>query len=155
MTDESLSSTRPYLLRAMHEWMSDNNETPLVVVNAESEGVVVPAEHVQDGRIVLNIAWGATRNLLLENEQITFQARFGGVPHSVVLPLTAVQGIYARESGQGMVFQDESGLASTSDQSAADSPPSHKNAQTNDNDNGDGDEKPRPRPGGPNLRVVK
>ena len=66
MTEEKLSSTRPYLLRAMHEWMSDNNQTPLVAVNAQIEGVIVPAEHVEDGRIVLNIAWSATQNLCPE-----------------------------------------------------------------------------------------
>lgn len=143
MTDDSLSSTRPYLLRAMHEWMSDNNQTPLVVVDSEIDGVVVPREHVKDGRIILNIAWTATRNLQLENNEITFQARFGGVPHSVILPVSAVQGIYARESGQGMVFQDEVNLEGVL-------PPEEKDS----GDNGSPDD-PKPRPGGPNLRIVK
>ena len=143
MTDDSLSSTRPYLLRAMHEWMSDNNQTPLVVVDSEVDGVVVPREHVKDGRIILNIAWSATRNLQLENDQISFQARFGGVPHSVVLPVSAVQGIYARESGQGMVFQDEANLEGAL-------PPDEKGA----GDDGSPDD-PKPRSGGPNLRIVK
>lgn len=144
MADSPLSSTRPYLLRAMHEWMTDNNQTPLVVVDATGEGVVVPTEHVKDGKIVLNVAWSATRNLLMENEQITFQARFGGVPHAVTLPLAFVQGIYARESGQGMVFQDEPGSATASPVSTADA------ASAQD------DDAPPPRPsGGPTLRVVK
>ncbi len=78
MTDNSLSSTRPYLIRAMHEWMTDNNQTPLVVVDAVVDGVIVPLEHVKEGRIVLNIAWSATRDLELGNDVISFQARFGG-----------------------------------------------------------------------------
>jgi stringent starvation protein B len=146
MTETSLSSTRPYLIRAMHEWMTDNAETPLIVVNAESEGVVVPAEHVADGRIVLNIAWAATQNLLMENDVITFQARFGGVPHAVSLPITAVIGLYARESGQGMVFQDEPGA------------PAEKSVVTELRDGPGNDDEPRgpgPRNGGPGLRLVK
>jgi stringent starvation protein B len=143
MADNPLSSTRPYVLRAMHEWMTDNNQTPLVVVDATVDGVVVPAEHVKDGRIVFNVAWTATRNLLMENEQITFQARFGGVPHAVTLPLKAVQGIYARDSGQGMVFQDEPGDAEeAAGVLQSDSKPA-------------GEDAPKPRPGGPSLRIVK
>jgi len=150
MVDNSLSSTRPYLLRAMHEWMTDNNQTPLVVVDAEAEGVVVPHDHVNEGRIVLNIAWGATRGLQLGNDEITFQARFGGVPHAVTLPLVSVQGIYARESGQGMVFQDEPGLddAPQGDQI-------QDGADANSDGADDSPDDPKPRPGGPNLRIVK
>jgi stringent starvation protein B len=106
--NEQLTSTRPYLLRAMHEWLSDNGQTPLVVVDANISGVSVPDGYVKDGRIVLNIDWSATRNLQMENESISFEARFGGVSHSVVVPLAAVQGIYARGTGQGMLFQSES-----------------------------------------------
>ena len=145
MTDGSLSSTRPYLLRAMHEWMTDNSQTPLVVVDAAVDGVIVPLEHVKDGRIVLNVAWSATRDLELGNDVISFQARFGGVAHSVSMPMLAVRGIYARESGQGMVFQDEPGLTGSAEDRPAD-------AGTNSNDDSDG---PKPRPGGPTLRIVK
>jgi stringent starvation protein B len=148
--DTDLSSTRPYLLRAMHEWMSDNGETPLVVVDARMPGVIVPAEHVADGRIVLNLAWAATRGLTLGNDEITFQARFGGVPHAVTLPLDAVLGIYARESGQGMVFQKDSGAEQiAAGESAGEDQP--VNAAETEGDDG----RPRPRPGGPNLRVIK
>jgi stringent starvation protein B len=145
MTDNSLSSTRPYLIRAMHEWMTDNSQTPLVVVDAALDGVSVPLEHVKDGRIVLNVAWSATRDLELGNDAIGFQARFGGVAYSVAVPIEAVQGIYARESGQGMVFQDESGLA----ESAGENP-----VEAGPNSNDDADD-PKPRPSGPNLRIVK
>ncbi len=145
MTDNSLSSTRPYLIRAMHEWMTDNSQTPLVVVDAVVDGVIVPLEHVKDGRIVLNIAWSATRDLELGNDVIGFQARFGGVAELVAIPIEAVQGIYARESGQGMVFQDEAGLA----ENAGESP-----VEAGQNSNDDTDD-PKPRPSGPNLRIVK
>lgn len=160
MTENPLSSTRPYLLRAMHEWMTDNNQTPLVVVDAEFEGVVVPREHVKDGRIVLNIAWTATRNLELGNDDISFQARFSGVPHAVTLPLAAVKGIYARESGQGMVFQDEPGLDDARQerdggQSAAAQPQDAGHGRPHGLRPDEEPDSPRPRPGGPNLKVVK
>jgi stringent starvation protein B len=146
----------------MHEWMTDNNQTPLIVVDAEPDSVVVPREHVKDGRIVLNIAWAATRDLQLGNDEISFQARFGGVPHAVSLPLAAVKGIYARESGQGMVFQDEPGLddshrpqdASISADAGSQQITSDKRA-TGDTDPNSRPEDPKPRPRGPNLRVVK
>jgi stringent starvation protein B len=140
------ASTRPYLLRAMHEWMTDTSQTPLVVVDAVQEGVQVPPGHVKDGRIVLNIAWSATRNLQMTNDLITFDARFGGVAHSVMLPIRAVLGIYARESGQGMMFQDEPALAG---QSASPAAAKEKPAAVSDA------EPPRPKPGGPGLRLVK
>jgi stringent starvation protein B len=109
------------------------------------DGVIVPLEHVKEGRIVLNIAWSATRDLELGNDVISFQARFGGAAHSVAIPIEAVQGIYARESGQGMVFQDESGLAESAGKNSVE-------AGLNSNDDAND---PKPRPSGPNLRVVK
>ena len=102
------TSRRPYLVRAMHEWMTDNGQTPHIVVDATLSGVEVPAGSVKDGRIVLNVSWQATQGLRLGNDLIEFSARFGGVPHAVRLPVAAVLGIYARETGQGLVFQDES-----------------------------------------------
>ena len=145
MTDDALSPTRPYLLRAMHEWMSDNNQTPLIVVDTKVEDVIVPAEHVQDDRIILNVSWSATQNLVLGNEQISFSARFSGVSFSILVPVNAVQGIYARESGQGMMFQDDP-TARTAESQAVDS--------SGDNDGGNNDDdKPPKRRGG--LRVVK
>ncbi len=100
------SSRRPYLLRAMHEWMSDNGLTPHIVVDAGVQGVVVPAEHVAEGRIVLNVSLAATRALTLSNDDVSFEARFGGVARQLYIPVPAVLGIYARETGQGMVFSD-------------------------------------------------
>jgi stringent starvation protein B len=104
-----VSSRRPYLLRAMHEWMTDNQQTPHLVVNANGDGVEVPRQFVQDGKIVLNISFHATNGLTLGNECVEFNARFSGQTHYVRVPLHAVQGIYARETGQGMIFSDEDG----------------------------------------------
>ena len=90
----------------MHEWMLDNGFTPHLVVDAKREGVRVPAAHVKDGKIVLNVSPTATRALALGNDAVTFEARFGGVSQQLVIPVDAVLGIYARETGQGMVFGD-------------------------------------------------
>ncbi len=95
------------MLRAMYEWMTDNGHTPQVVVDASLDGVDVPARHVQDGKIVLNVSHGAIGDLVLGNDSIEFHARFGGVEHFVRFPVHAVLGIYARETGQGMVFADD------------------------------------------------
>ena len=98
----SVSSRRPYLLRAMHEWITDNRQTPHLVVDAEGEGVEVPRQFVKDGKIILNVSHGATSGLKLGNESIEFTARFAGAARAVHIPVRAVLGIYARESGQGM-----------------------------------------------------
>ncbi|HEX6996706.1 MAG TPA: ClpXP protease specificity-enhancing factor [Gammaproteobacteria bacterium] len=98
------SSQRPYLIRAMHEWMVDNGYTPHLVVDAARAGGGVPAEHVKDGKIVLNVSYSATRNLAIGNERIEFEARFGGVPRRLDVPVESVLCIYARETGQGMIF---------------------------------------------------
>jgi stringent starvation protein B len=99
-------SRRPYLLRAMHEWISDGGHTPHVIVDALRAGVEVPAAYVKDGKIVLNLSMTATQHLLLKNEWIEFDARFAGVAHHVHVPMAAVLGIYARETGEGMIFSE-------------------------------------------------
>ena len=101
------SSRRPYLVRAMHEWMTDNGQTPHLVVDATVDGVDVPASYVKEGRVILNVSWQATQGLKLGNESIEFSARFGGVSYQVRVPARAILGIYAKETGQGMLFQDE------------------------------------------------
>jgi stringent starvation protein B len=111
MAERQLSRQRPYLLRAMHEWMTDNALTPHIVVDARSENLQIPTEHVRDQRIVLNVSYEATRGLRLGNDSIDFEARFNGVPRSLHVPLDAVLGIYARENGRGMVFTEESGTS--------------------------------------------
>ena len=100
-------SKRPYLIRAMHEWMGDNKHTPHIVVDAGVDGVCVPREHVKDGKIILNISETAAHNLKLSNDAISFRARFSGVPFDVWVPMRSVLGIYARETGQGMIFSHD------------------------------------------------
>ncbi len=97
-------SKRPYLVRAMHEWMGDNGHTPHIVVDASIDGVAVPEEHVKDGKIILNISLSAAHNLKLTNSSVSFRARFSGVPFDVWVPIASVLGIYAKETGQGMIF---------------------------------------------------
>ena len=96
-------STRPYLIRALHEWCTDNGFTPYVAVMV-GEGVQVPREFVKDGEIVLNTSYDATSNLRIGNDFIEFKARFGGVARDIVVPVGRVMAIYARENGQGMAF---------------------------------------------------
>ncbi|MEE9141745.1 MAG: ClpXP protease specificity-enhancing factor [Gammaproteobacteria bacterium] len=102
-----MKSRRPYLIRAMHEWMTDNAHTPHIVVDASVPGVQVPEGHVSDGKIVLNISHGAAEKLSLGTDEISFDARFDGHVFHVILPPDAVLGIYARETGRGMLFDDE------------------------------------------------
>ncbi len=104
-------SKRPYLIRAMHEWMADNGNTPHIVIDTSVDGVTVPAEHVKDGKIILNISESAAHNLKLTNDAISFRARFGGVPFDVWVPMASALGIYARETGQGMIFSHDSDAA--------------------------------------------
>ncbi len=91
----------------MHEWMLDNGFTPHLVVDAKRDGVLVPEGHVKDGKIVLNVSPSATRALSLGNDFVTFEARFGGVSQQLAIPVAAVLGIYARETGQGMIFGED------------------------------------------------
>jgi stringent starvation protein B len=103
MTDApAMTSHRPYLLRALYEWIADNGLTPHLLVDATKPGVRVPTHAVKDGRIVLNIAERAVAHLQMDNDDVRFSARFGGVSHAVIVPIDAVLAIYARENGQGM-----------------------------------------------------
>lgn len=102
----SALSRRPYLLRAMHEWMGDAGFTPHIIVEAGRSGVEVPNAYVKDGKVVLNISLHATQRLQLLNHGVEFDARFAGVVHHVRVPMAAVLGIYARETGEGMVFNE-------------------------------------------------
>ena len=128
-----MTSSRPYLLRAVHEWIADNGLTPQMVVNAEMEGVVVPAHCVENGRIVLNVSAGAVRRFNIGNERIEFDARFSGVGFRVEFPPRAVLAMVARENGVGMSFPEE-----------PDAPPPAPVGQ-----------EPSPRARRPSLRVVK
>lgn len=132
-----MTSSKPYLLRALYEWILDNDMTPHLIVDAEAKDVVVPPQAIQDGRVVLNISPSATRDLMLENDSVSFQARFSGVSREIWVPSAAILAVYARENGQGMMFAD-----------AADDGPED---ETPGPDKG----KPGPRSGGPTLRVIK
>lgn len=107
------TSTKPYMIRAIHEWCVDNGLTPHLLVAVDSR-TRLPMAYVKDGEIVLNINYSATKNLQIGNDAITFSARFGGVANELYVPMQAVRGVFARENGQGMFFQPEpedSGLA--------------------------------------------
>src|SRR5690606_15100161 len=136
----SMTSSRHYMIRALYEWIVDNNCTPYMLVNAFGEGVEVPQQHVnKDGQIILNISPVSVVGLDLGDEAIAFSARFGGVPMQIYVPVHSVMGIYARENGQGMVFEAE----------PTPTPPPKPPATTGD--------KPKKPPAGkrPGLRVVK
>lgn len=135
-----MTSNRPYLIRALFDWIIDNGMTPHLLVDAEHHGVAVPVGFVEDGRIVLNISPGAVHALDLGNDMIRFSARFGGVAQSVAVPPAAVLGLYARENGHGMLFPDEGPERDSAD-ADAESPDTGS----------DGDTKPAR----PSLRIVK
>lgn len=101
-----LIPTKPYMLRAMHEWCADNNLTPHLVVAVNSR-TRVPMAYVKDGEIVLNINYAATKDLHMDNDSVVFSARFGGVSQNIYVPMDAIRGIFARENGQGMFFEME------------------------------------------------
>lgn len=106
---EQLPSAKPYLLRGMVQWIEDNGFTPQILVDATQAGVLVPPEHVQAGKIVLNISVQATHRLEITNDQVSFSARFAGVARDIWVPMPAVLAVYARENGQGMTFPAEDG----------------------------------------------
>jgi stringent starvation protein B len=98
---------RPYLLRAMHQWITDSGHTPHVIVDAAFEGAELPRAYVKEGKIVLNLSESATQRLRLGNDEVEFDARFAGVVHHVRFAVSAVLGVYARETGEGMVFSEQ------------------------------------------------
>jgi len=137
-------STKPYLIRAVHEWACDSGFTPYLSVKVD-ENTRVPMEHVKNGEIVLNLSYDATHKLTIGRDLIQFSARFGGVSRECSVPVAAVQGIFARENGQGLFFPEESQVQSTV-------PPGMQSSPEKPDD-----PKPdSPAPGGrPRLQVVK
>ncbi|MDA8826586.1 ClpXP protease specificity-enhancing factor [Luminiphilus sp.] len=99
-----MNSSRPYIIRAIYEWIVDNECTPHLLIDATCAGVFVPESYVSDGQIVLNIAPSAVVSLQMGNDTVAFNGRFGGQPQDVEVPVASILGIYARENGQGMVF---------------------------------------------------
>ncbi|MBN7285852.1 ClpXP protease specificity-enhancing factor [Vibrio cholerae] len=149
-----MTPRRPYLLRAFYDWLLENELTPHLVVDATLPGVKVPLEFVQDGQIILNVAPRAVGNLELGNDEVTFNARFGGRPHLVIVPIYAVQAIYARENGAGTMFEPEPAYLDMVDFSEEiDSEDSFIELETDVADEHT-EEAPRPK-GKPSLRVVK
>ncbi|MCG8294946.1 MULTISPECIES: ClpXP protease specificity-enhancing factor [Pseudomonas] len=144
-----MNSSRPYLVRALYEWIVDNDCTPHMLVNAEYPAVQVPQGFASDGQIVLNISPSAVRSLHMDNEAVSFEGRFGGVAHTLYVPVGAILGIYARENGQGMVFELEPPLDDEDDLTA------DEGVEPNDDGPPEGGGQP-PRPSGrPSLKVVK
>lgn len=117
-----MTSSRPYLIRAIYDWISDNGLTPHLLVNAEHPGALVPQQYVKDGQVVLNVGLAAVQNLDLGNDEIQFTARFSGVATDVRVSPDAVLGIYARENGRGMLFPED-GEASPDDEPEPPTPP--------------------------------
>lgn len=104
----AMTSSRPYLIKALYEWIVDNHCTPYVLVDAMADNVSVPQDYVNpDGQVVLNISPSAVMEFSLENSSLSFRARFGGVPTEIYVPCSAVMGIYAKENQQGMVFEPD------------------------------------------------
>ncbi|ETS32924.1 ClpXP protease specificity-enhancing factor [Photorhabdus temperata] len=164
-----MSPRRPYLLRAHYEWLLDNDMTPYLVVDVTLRGVNVPMEYARDGQIVLNIAPRAVGNLELTNDEVRFNARFGGMPRQINVPMVAVLSIYSRENGAGMMFEPEAAykdeylFESTSGNDKAGASATDnlvlvtdtlRDAEDNSGTSPD-DEPPKPTRGRPALRVVK
>ncbi|WP_350305419.1 ClpXP protease specificity-enhancing factor [Photorhabdus viridis] len=164
-----MSPRRPYLLRAHYEWLLDNDMTPYLVVDVTLRGVNVPMEYARDGQIVLNIAPRAVGNLELTNDEVRFNARFGGMPRQINVPMVAVIAIYSRENGAGMMFEPE---AAYKDEYLFEPTSGHDKAGVSAVDNlvlvtdtlrdvegnsgaSPEDEPPKPTKGRPALRVVK
>lgn len=159
----SETSTKPYLLRALYEWCTDNGFTPYIVVSVDAY-TRVPMEFVKNGEIVLNISFEATGNLKMDNDLITFKARFGGVSRSIEIPVENVSAIYARENGQGMAFEvkadqprgtaPKSSPLSAKTETKATPLAAVTQESTEDTDQG-GDEPPPKKGGRPRLTRVK
>lgn len=126
-----MTSSKPYLVRALYEWILDNDTTPYILVDTSSDQVIIPPGIASDGKVVLNLSPAAIQNLEMTNEHISFSARFNGVAEDLFCPVSSLMAIYARENGEGMMFPAEEPDDSTE-------PPTE-------------DDKPR----GPTLKVIK
>lgn len=154
VTDQpAMTSNRPYLLRAVYDWIGDNGLTPYILVDATRPGVLVPAHTVREGKVVLNLAMRAVANLELGNDRVRCLARFGGVSHTIDVPVDAIMAVYAHENGQGMMFPREEGATA-----AVDSANGMRIEETQGNDTPSlpAAESSEPPPKGPpKLRVIK
>ena len=141
----TMSSSRPYIVRALYDWIIENDCTPYILVNAFADEVEVPQEHVKDGQIILNISPSAVQNLFIRGDAIDFDGRFAGIPKRVYVPIAAVMGIYAKENGQGMIFDSDANLPKPPSPTGTDDPAERKIADSKSS----GSAKK------PSLRVVK
>jgi stringent starvation protein B len=148
----TMSSNRPYLLRALYEWINDNNLTPYILADATYPDVLVPKSSIKDGKVVLNIAMRAVASLELGNEAISFSARFSGVSQSLYIPVQAVIAIYAQETGQGMMLPPDE--VPIDDQPHSESLEQHEHESGQENQPDDLPKPPGPGKGG-HLRIVK
>lgn len=147
-----MTSSRPYMLRAIHQWIVDNDCTPYLLVDADQPGVKVPPQAVKDGKVVLNIAPAAISGMEMGNDEVMFLTRFSGVSMRVRVPMFAVKAIYAQENGQGMMFADEQEPpAPTATETAGTDTP----ASGSDDDDGPGGSGGKPARGASHLRVIK
>lgn len=140
---EKMTSSQPYLLRALNEWIVDNGFTPQILVDSRHPDLNIPDAVRAGDKVVLNISPSAVRDLEIDNEYVSFVARFSGVSHAVLVPVEAVQAVYARENGQGMMFPE------------ADQEDSGESADASDGDNRSDKKKSGPKRGKPNLKVIK
>ena len=156
MTDSHrMKSSRPYLIRAMCDWISDSGLTPHLLADADRPGVNVPAQAVQDGKVVLNISPSAVRDLFIDEEMVSFVARFGGVSRAVSVATPAVLAVYARENGRGMMFSEDQDAVGV-EQAPVDRPElSRVSGPKRKADQNHPDPPEGPDRGGPRLRVVK
>ncbi len=144
-----MTPSKPYIMRALYEWIVDNQCTPYILVAAEAPGVVVPDGFAENGQIVLNLSPTAVRHFVMNNEVVSFEARFSGVPQQLVIPVPAVLALYAQENGQGMFFEPELPLVEgEAEESSGPGLP-------DDTGSADGDRPQPPKPGRPSLRIVK
>lgn len=155
-----MSSSRPYLLRALYEWIVDNGATPQILVDASVEGLQVPEGVLSGDKIVLNISPGAVRDLDMDNDFVSFVARFSGLSHGVIVPVDAILAVYARENGQGMMFpeSDDAPAAPPGDGAGprpVSGPSQVKPADRDDRPDDDPEGPGSDRKGPPNLKVIK
>lgn len=149
---QDMTSTRPYFVRGLYEWILDNQCTPYLLVNAFYPSVQVPNEHVMEGRIILNLAPSAIRGLVMDNDRVEFSARFGGVARLLYLPIGSILGVYAKENGRGMFFEESEFPMPVAEESTPLSqvPDAGSGDGPAPDDNGGGSTRKRP-----SLKVVK
>jgi stringent starvation protein B len=143
-----VTSSKPYLIRALYEWILDNGLTPYIMVNADIPGTKVPRQYVKDGQLILNIGPNSSSHLQMTNDRLEFKASFGGSPFNVLMPIAAVQAIYARENGQGMFFGED--IPGGGDNNGGENLPAGSDSASDDNSAA----KPAPSKR-PHLKIIK